>query len=154
LTQNPWTGAAIPWQADAIFLDPFSPRRCPQLWTVEFLRETVHCLAPQGKLATYCRAAAVRSTLRDLGLTIGTIPIPASPLPQAWAQGTVASFEPLGLHPLSQAEEEHLQTRAAIPYRDPSLCDSASVILERRQAEQQRSSLESTSQWRRRWGID
>ncbi|MEL6496440.1 MAG: MnmC family methyltransferase, partial [Cyanobacteria bacterium J06623_7] len=25
------------WQADAIFLDPFSPPKCPQLWTVEFL---------------------------------------------------------------------------------------------------------------------
>ncbi len=52
---------------------------------------------------------------------------------------------------LSQAEKEHLLTRAAIPYRDPQLKDSAEAILKRRQLEQQASSLEPTSRWRKRW---
>jgi tRNA U34 5-methylaminomethyl-2-thiouridine-forming methyltransferase MnmC len=141
-------------QADAIFFDPFSPRRCPQLWSVEFFRAVAQRLASTGKLATYSRAAATRAALRSAGFHIGTIPFPK---PQAqtheWSQGTIAGFQPVGAS-LSVMEQEHLQTRAAIPYRDPHLIDPAAVILQRHQQEQQRSSLESTSSWRRRWGID
>lgn len=141
------------FQADAIFFDPFSPRRCPQLWTVEFLAQVARCLAPTGKLATYSRSAAVRSAMVEAGLSIGTIPLGDAHLPHEWSQGTVAALNPLLLHPLSQMEQEHLQTRAAVPYRDPTLFDSATAILERHWQEQQHSPLESTSSWRRRWGI-
>ena len=34
--------------ADAIFLDPFSPPHCPQLWTVEFIQLLANCLKPDG----------------------------------------------------------------------------------------------------------
>jgi tRNA U34 5-methylaminomethyl-2-thiouridine-forming methyltransferase MnmC len=71
-----------------------------------------------------------------------------------WSQGTVGSFALETLHPLSQMEQEHLQTRAAIPYRDPTLSDTAATILARHHAEQAESTRESTSSWRRRWGID
>ena len=143
------------FQADAILFDPFSPRRCPQLWTVEFFQQTVRCLAPTGKLATYSRSASVRSAMLAAGLHIGTIPCapdPARPSHE-WAQGTVGSFSPTGLHPLSSLEQEHLQTRAAIPLRDPTLTDTAATILARHQQEQAQSTLESTTSWRRRWGI-
>jgi tRNA U34 5-methylaminomethyl-2-thiouridine-forming methyltransferase MnmC len=65
-------------------------------------------------------------------------------------RSTIASWQELPL-PLSDLEKEHQQTRAAIPYRDPNLQDSAEIILQRRQQEQLSSNLESTSQWRRRW---
>lgn len=142
------------FQADAIFFDPFSPRRCPQLWTVEFLTWVARCLAPTGRLATYSRSASVRAALLAAGLGIGTIPLGEAALPHEWAQGTVASFEPRSLHPLSPMEQEHLQTRAAIPYRDPTLTDSAAVIQARQQQEQRQCACESTSRWRRRWGIE
>lgn len=142
------------FQADAILFDPFSPRRCPQLWTVEFFTLVAHCLAPTGRLATYSRAASVRSAMLQAGFSIGSIPFET---PQddshEWSQGTIASFDATNLPPLSPLEQEHLHTRAAIPYRDPSLADPASVILERHDQEQQQSTLESTSSWRRRWGI-
>ncbi|URR36317.1 MnmC family methyltransferase [Thermosynechococcus sp. HN-54] len=141
------------FQADAIFLDPFSPQRCPQLWTVEFLRLVAQCLALEGHLATYCRAAAVRSALQAAGLHLGTLPIAAPQHSHEWAQGTVARWQADQLIPLSPMEQEHLQTRAGIPYRDPQLRDSPEVIRSRRQAEQQTSHQESTSHWRRRWGI-
>lgn len=140
-------------QADAIFFDPFSPRRCPQLWTIEFFQLTARCLAPDGKLATYSRSASVRSAMVQAGFCIGTIPLGATHLPHEWSQGTVAAFDPGSLHPLSRMEQEHLQTRAAVPYRDPALSDPAEVILERHQQEQQRSALEPTTRWRHRWGI-
>ncbi|MGF1495640.1 MAG: tRNA (5-methylaminomethyl-2-thiouridine)(34)-methyltransferase MnmD [Elainellaceae cyanobacterium] len=134
------------FRADAIFLDPFSPRRCPQLWTVEFLGWVARCLCPDGRLATYSCAAAVRTALLDIGLHIGSIPDFSHKSP-----GTLASYSSADLPPLSQWEEEHLQTRAAVPYRDPSLSDSAETIVARRHQEQAQSILESTTQWRRRW---
>lgn len=141
------------FQADAIFFDPFSPRRCPQLWTVEFFQLVANCLASTGKLSTYSRSASVRKALLEAGLCIGTIPLKEQRFSHEWAQGTVAAWSSEGLHPLSQMEQEHLHTRAAIPYRDRTLQDSAAEILARHEQEQRSTPLESTSSWRRRWRI-
>ncbi|MGK7892087.1 MAG: tRNA (5-methylaminomethyl-2-thiouridine)(34)-methyltransferase MnmD [Xenococcus sp. (in: cyanobacteria)] len=134
------------WQADAIFLDPFSPPTCPQLWTVEFIAQVAQHLAPQGRLATYSCAAAVRSALLLAGLKIGSTRGVGRKSP-----GTVAAFVAEELTPLSLQEQEHLQSRASIPYRDFSLGDSTEAIHERRRQEQQTSTLKSTSQWKKRW---
>lgn len=143
------------FQADAIFFDPFSPRRCPQLWTVEFFAQVAKCLSPRGILATYSRSASVRVAMQAAGLHIGNIPLPdrGDRRSHEWSQGTIAAWSPDGLPPLSQMEQEHLQTRAAVPYRDPSLSDSTAAILTRHQQEQQQAPLESTTSWRRRWRI-
>jgi len=141
------------FQADAIFFDPFSPRHCPHLWTVDFFRQVAACLHPMGRLATYSRSAAVRSAMQTVGLAIASLPPLDNHPPHEWSQGTIASFLPDDLPSLSLMEQEHLQTRAAVPYRDPSLTDDAATILARHQAEQQQCGLESTSSWRRRWGI-
>ena len=66
----------------------------------------------------------------------------------------VAAWDHEGLVPLSPMELEHLQTRAAVPYRDRSLTDDAVTIMARRDAEQRVSSLESSKGWRDRWHID
>lgn len=135
-------------QADAIFLDPFSPPKCPQLWTVEFLNLVAQCLKPDGRLATYSCAASVRSALLLAGLKLGaTVNIGRR------SPGTVASFNSQNLTPLSPQEQEHLQTRAAIPYRDSNLNDTADMIRKRRELEQQQSNLEPTSHWKKRWSL-
>ncbi|MEM7062552.1 MAG: MnmC family methyltransferase [Cyanobacteria bacterium P01_B01_bin.77] len=138
--------AAEGWQADAILFDPFSPTRCPQLWTVEFFALTARCLAADGILATYSCAAAVRSAMTLAGLTIGSLPGAGRHWPC-----TIATKDQRPLPSLSPQEQEHLQTRAAIPYRDPNLRATAETIMAQRQQEQQQSSLESTGAWRRRW---
>jgi tRNA U34 5-methylaminomethyl-2-thiouridine-forming methyltransferase MnmC len=134
------------FQADVIFLDPFSPPKCPQLWTGEFLNLVAKCLNRKGQLVTYSCAASIRSALQNSGLFIGSTPSVGRRSP-----GTLASYNQEGLLPLSQQELEHLQTKAAIPYRDPTLQDTASVILERRRQEQEQSLLESTSKWKKRF---
>ncbi|NJN86887.1 MAG: hypothetical protein HC881_12035 [Leptolyngbyaceae cyanobacterium SL_7_1] len=134
------------FRADAIFLDPFSPPRCPQLWTVEFVRELARCLQPDGRLATYSSAASVRAAL-----LVNQFCISSTYGAGRRSPGTIATLQPDALPPLSQRQWEHLHTRAAVPYRDPSLGDTAAAILERHCRDQSLSSLEPTSRWKRRW---
>ena len=141
------------FQADAIFLDPFSPPQCPQLWTLEFIQKVSECLHENGLMATYSCAAAVRTALLTAGLAVGSTPPIGRRTPGTIAghfkHGTKSSIS--FFSPLSQGEKEHLLTRADIPYRDPHLSDTTEVILKRRQEEVQVSTLESSSQWRKRW---
>lgn len=129
--------------ADAIFLDPFSPPKCPQLWTVEFISLVANCLHEEGILATYSAAAAVRTALKAAGLYLGNACSTGRRSPSTIA----TKYE---LPPLSSVQQEHLLTRAAIPYRDPDLQDLTAVILHRRLQEQQTSLLEPTARWHRR----
>jgi len=130
--------------ADGIFFDPFSPPKCPQLWSVEFIALTAACLAPDGYLATYSCAAALRTALQLAGLHYGTTT-------GLGRRSTVASLQSEGLPPITAAEREHQHTRASIPFRDPTLQDPSDAILARREREQATCGLESTSQWRKRW---
>jgi tRNA U34 5-methylaminomethyl-2-thiouridine-forming methyltransferase MnmC len=144
------------FQADAILLDPFSPRKCPQLWTVEFLQCVTKCLAPSGKLATYSRSAAVRSALLEVGLVIGSIPLEPKPTSNQWSMGTVAAWaEGLRspLPELSPMEWDHLTTNAGIPFRDPNLKGTPEEILAQHESEQNASQRRSTSSWRRQWSV-
>ncbi len=145
---------------DLIYLDGFSPQKCPQLWTIEFLSKVTEKLNSQGYLITYSSSAAVRKTLRNLGLEIFTIK-PSFNNRTFWSQGTVAistsdknTLKPnFNFEKLSVMEEEHLLTRASIPYRDQDLNSSKDDIINRRLDEQLFSNLVSTNKWRKRWGM-
>ena len=145
---------------DSIYLDGFSPQKCPQVWTNEFLSKVTEKLNPQGYLITYSSSAAVRKTLRNLGLEIFTIK-PSHNCNSFWSQGTVAisKFEKSKLNPtfdfeqLSLMEEEHLLTKASIPYRDQDLNSSKEDIIKKRLNEQLLSNLLSTKKWRKKWGM-
>jgi tRNA U34 5-methylaminomethyl-2-thiouridine-forming methyltransferase MnmC len=94
---------------DLIWHDAFSPRRCPQLWTVELLGTAAALLAPEGRWISYSSAAAVRETLRLHGLHLVALDIQETVLSSAagiaggaparrkvWSGGTVASPSELG----------------------------------------------------------
>jgi tRNA U34 5-methylaminomethyl-2-thiouridine-forming methyltransferase MnmC len=150
-------------QLDLVLMDAFSPSRCPQLWTLEFLGALAALLQPQGRLLTYCSAAAIRNALRQAGLQLASIAAPSGLLKQTsdWSGGTAASPGRLDgdpqLRPLSAMEEEHLLTNAAEPYRDPSGDAERAEILRQRQQAQARAmaigTVEGTGAWRRRWGV-
>jgi hypothetical protein len=149
---------------DLVLLDAFSPRRCPELWTVDFLGRLARLLAPEGRLVTYCAAAAVRAALREAGLHLANV-VPTGPQTpgepgragRRWSRGTVAGPAPLPpsprLRPLSAMEREHLASRAAVPYRDPGQIATAGEILAAREGEVRTSPAASGGSWRRRWGI-
>ena len=145
---------------DLIYLDGFSPQKCPQVWTIKFLSKVTEKLNAQGYLITYSSSAALRKTLRDLGLEIFSIK-PIYNDKTFWSQGTVAiakfdknKYKPnFNFEKLSLMEEEHLLTKASIPYRDKYLNSCKDDIMKERLDEQLFSNLVSTNKWRKKWGM-
>ncbi len=143
---------------DLILLDAFSPPKCPQLWSDEFLNSLARRLSPHGRLITYSRAASIRASLRRAGLYIRNL-TPLKKSNTKWSAGTIA-FKKNQLkasntqniyETLSPMEEDHLNTLAAIPYRDPTAKGSIKEIHETRKKEQQQSSMKTTASWKDFW---
>ena len=145
---------------DLIYLDGFSPQKCPQVWSVEFLSKVTQKLNPQGYLITYSCSAAIRRTLKDFGLNIFNIK-PNLVSKNLWSNGTIAVKiidkkaiqNNLYFKNLSSMEEEHLLTKASIPYRDPTLSSNKKDIIQKRVQEQLLSNLETSKKWRDKWGM-
>ena len=55
---------------DAVFLDPFSPKKNSELWTYSFFSEIANRMKKQGILATYSCARMVRDNLVKAGFTV------------------------------------------------------------------------------------
>lgn len=148
-------------RCDLVLLDAFSPRRCPELWSLEFLGALARLLTPGGRLLTYCSAAAVRRALELAGLQLAAIAPSGAGVQgrgSGWSGGTAASPSalPTGgpLRPLSPMEREHMASRAGEPYRDAEGTASAAEILAARSRAQAGSGAEPSSTWQRRWGIE
>jgi len=61
-------------QADAWFLDGFSPAKNPELWGEDIMTEVGRHTAPNGTFATYTAAGHVRQKLSDAGFTVSRVP--------------------------------------------------------------------------------
>ena len=57
-------------QADALYLDGFSPARNPQLWSPAIVRELARLSRPGATLATWTVAGGVRTALADAGFAV------------------------------------------------------------------------------------
>lgn len=57
-------------QADAWFLDGFSPAKNPELWGAALMQQVERHTAPQGTAATYTAAGFVRRGLQDAGFEV------------------------------------------------------------------------------------
>ena len=139
---------------DLIFLDGFSPQKCPEIWSYEFLSQLKNKIKHEGYLITYTSAAAVRKSLKNLGFNLFNI-LPTLSNKNNWSDGTLATFDNQQNNPyikqLSEMEIEHLNTKASIPYRDPTGEMLSKEILEIREKEQQFSKLLNTNSWRKKW---
>ncbi len=145
---------------DLIYLDGFSPQKCPQIWTVEFLAKVTQRLNNDGYLITYSSSAAIRKTLREFGLYIFNIK-PTKISKNSWSNGTIGIKKidegslkrNIFFEKLSLMEEEHLLSKAGIPYRDPNLNLNANEIIQKRVQEQLLSNLKTSKEWREKWGM-
>ena len=144
---------------DLILLDPFSPQKCPELWSEEFIYLLAERLSKKGRLITYSTAASIRASFKRAGLNIYSI-VPSIDDQGKWSSGTVAlkkQFEQQmivknhQIKELSIKEVEHLATRSSIPYRDPTGKGNSKEIISTREIEQSKSQLINTSVWRKRW---
>ena len=144
---------------DLILLDPFSPQKCPELWSEEFIYLLTERLSVKGRLITYSTAASIRASFIRSGLKIYSI-VPTINNQNKWSLGTVAMKKKIEQHniskncqfkDLSTREIEHLATRSSIPYRDPTGKGSCKEIISTREIEQSNSQLLNTSLWRKRW---
>lgn len=59
---------------DAVFLDPFSPPKNPELWTEEFFRDIGNVMKKGAILATYSCARVVRDNLKKAGFIVNNGP--------------------------------------------------------------------------------
>jgi len=152
-------------QVDLVWHDAFSPQRCPQLWSVEFLGSLVELLAHGGRWISYCSAAAVREGLRLANLNLAALQTQATgsggQQQSNWSGGTVASQQDLVpstlWRPLSTMELEHFGCSAGEPYRDPTGTTISAEILEQRRLAQAaamaRGERSGSGAWRKRWGV-
>ncbi len=60
---------------DAVFLDPFSPPKNPELWTLDFLMKIRKLMKKEAILATYSCARIVRDNLKAAGFFVKDGPI-------------------------------------------------------------------------------
>ncbi|MDO8869857.1 MAG: MnmC family methyltransferase [Methanobacteriaceae archaeon] len=114
---------------DAIFLDPFSPSKAPELYTVEFFKELKRIIKNDGVLATYTSAAPVRSALVEAGFYIGEGPIFGRK-----SGGTIASNSLSNIKKdISEADERMISlSDVGIPFIDPFLDLSGTEISKNR----------------------
>jgi tRNA U34 5-methylaminomethyl-2-thiouridine-forming methyltransferase MnmC len=55
---------------DTVFLDPFSPKKCPELWSYEFFSDIYDRMNKNSALVTYSCARIVRDNLKKAGFDV------------------------------------------------------------------------------------
>ncbi len=127
-----------------IFLDAFTPSKCPCLWSYDFFRRLYEILEADGMLLTYSSSAQVRSAMKEAGFEIGYI---YNKRLKKY-QGTVAVKNKLLIkHPLSDADLGLLNTKAGIFYRDENLNAQNEAIIASHKIEVENSNRISSSQY-------
>ena len=128
---------------DYIFLDAFTTDKCPQLWSIDFIKHLYNLISPDGVLVTYTNSVIIRNTLIEAGFFVGKIINDDKKF-----VGTIASKDVRKIkNKLNQYEIGLLKTKAGIPYRDNMLTDNAEQILIRRKNEVENSDLMSSSKY-------
>lgn len=127
-----------------IFLDAFTPSKCPCLWTYEFFERLYEIMEQDGMLFTYSSAAQIRAAMIEAGFEIGNIYNERLNK----FQGTVAvKNKALINHPISEADFGLLKTRAGIFYRDENLTAQNEAIISAHKTEVEKSDRISSSQY-------
>lgn len=126
-----------------VFLDGFTPAKCPCIWSVDFFKALYDVLDSNGVVVTYNKSAPVRNAMLEAGFYIG-----AALDSENKTAGTVAcNIEDDIKHSISEKESGLLNTKAGIPYRDYNLSLDNATILKNRQNELDESDLLSSSKY-------
>lgn len=125
-----------------IFLDAFTPAKCPELWTIQFFKQLYSKLESDGMILTYSNSAPVRNALLQNGFAVGKIY--DSKLKKF--VGTVATKNKSFIeYPLDECDLDLLNSKAGICYEDENLNLHNNEIIEKRKLEVKESNLSSSS---------
>lgn len=127
-----------------VFLDAFTPSKCPCLWTYDFFKRLYEIITDDGMLFTYSSSAHIRSAMKEAGFAIGNIY--TARLNKF--QGTIAvKNKNLIKHPLSESDLGLLKTKAGVFYRDTNLNASNEAIIKAHKIEIENSERISSSKY-------
>lgn len=125
-----------------IFLDAFTPAKCPALWTIQFFRELYTKLEDDGLILTYSSSAAVRNAFLQNGFAVGKIYDTDS---KKFVGTIAAKNKNLIEYELNEKDIDLINSRAGICFVDKNLDLRNEQILELRQKEVECSNLISSS---------
>ncbi|MCQ2789588.1 MAG: MnmC family methyltransferase [bacterium] len=127
---------------DFIFLDAFSPNKCPILWSEDFFKLLNSKLKEDGVLLTYSSAAAVRNAMMHAGFFVGKI----FNKDLNKFTGTIATKKnDLVIYSLDELEMALINSKSGITYKDHSLNSSIEEIISAREDEIKNSNLKSST---------
>lgn len=126
-----------------IFLDAFTPSKCPCLWTLDFFIELYSKLDADGMILTYSNSAAVRSAFLKSGFFVGK----TYDKNTKKFIGTVATKNENLIHyKLTQHDLNLINSKAGLCYRDETLALDNQTIIENRAHAVEQSDLVTSSQ--------
>lgn len=129
---------------DFVFLDAFTPAKCPCLWTVDFFKLLFEHLNENGMILTYSNSAAIRNAFLSAGFYVGKIFNPSANK----YTGTIAvKNQALIKHELSEYDLGLVKTRAGIFYRDENFNASNEAIIAVHKQDVENSKLISSSKY-------
>lgn len=115
---------------DAVFHDPYSPAKNPELWTSDFFKKICALMKPDAVLTTYSSALQIRGALDEAKFFIGKGP---SVGPKR--EGTIASPSAC----IQRLDEDEFRLILAdpksAPYRDPEFDLPREIIIKNRSDE-------------------
>ena len=127
-----------------IFLDAFTPAKCPCLWTLEFFKLLYEHLSEDGMILTYSNSASIRNAMLNAGFYAGKI------YNNEFNKftGTIAvKNKSLIKFELSEYDLGLINSKAGIFYRDKNLNLSNDEILASHKSELEKSCKMSSSRF-------
>ncbi len=115
------------YRFNAVFQDPFSPSKNPELWSVDYFIKLKHLLTDSGIITTYSSADQIRRAMMEAGLNIGRGPSVGKK-----REGTIAALFETLTELNNEEKKAILDNIKSEPYRDPDFNLSRDTILENR----------------------
>ena len=112
---------------DAVFQDPFSPSKNPEMWSVDYFCSLKKIMAEKAILTTYSSADHIRRAMLEADFIIG-----AGPSVGRKREGTIASISAAIKTLDSERLRDITDNPRSEPYRDTGLCMRRDEILSER----------------------
>ncbi|MDR0911749.1 MAG: SAM-dependent methyltransferase [Methanobrevibacter sp.] len=120
---------------DGIFLDAFSPKLAPELYTIDFFKELQRVIKNTGQIVTYTSSIPVKSALIEAGFYIGKGSVFGRKTP-----GTIASLSKDRINLDLDSDEERLIALSdlGIPFRDENLTLNSQEVINQRNSKRKK----------------